>query len=78
MEAFLSEVKRKLFCLDYPVRPELQFLPRSGFKTRVRRGSCPRTAPLGARPKASVTGEACAPSGAPRSRSPAIGFWNHF
>ena len=34
-------------------------------------GSCPRTAPLGARRKALVTGVACAPSGAPRSRPPA-------
>jgi hypothetical protein len=34
-------------------------------------GSCPRTAPPGARRKALVTGDASAPGGAPRSRSPA-------
>jgi hypothetical protein len=43
----------------------------SGFKTRVRRGSCRRTAPPGARPKAVITGVACGPGGAPRSASPA-------
>ena len=30
-------------------RSNESLIPASGFKTRVRRGSCPRTAPLGAR-----------------------------
>jgi len=42
-------------------------------RDRLRSGgrSCRRTAPLGARRKALVTGVACAPSGAPRPAPPA-------
>jgi hypothetical protein len=40
-------------------------------KHAIASGSCPRTAPPGARRKALVTADASAPGGAPRSRPPA-------
>ena len=45
------------------------------FQNPCQGGSCPRTAPLGARAEKPGHGRRpCAPRGAPRSRSPAIGF----
>jgi hypothetical protein len=49
-------------------------LARTGFKTRVTRGACPRTAHSGARRQARVTCDACAPEQAPVRGHPRSGF----